>query len=172
MSQVLLGFEQLEAAIERDEDTYTQSQKEEIDARLAQIRAAIENDQVVRSRYTGIRNPLYGADDCIDWSRSDASTWDRAQFHIRCTDWEYQISGQLEALGDYLESIGASAAAEITSSVVDTSRGATELAGDVVPDASNLWDSTPTWVKFAVPLGALAYFFFSLEVSKAYVRKS
>ena len=171
MSQLLQGFAQLEEQIGLDEDRYTQSQQEEIDARLDRIRAAIQNDQLVRSRYTGVRNPLFNADDCIEWSGAGASTWGRTQFHIRCTDWEYRLTAQIGLLRDYLTSIGSHGAAEVADALEVTSERATQHAADVVPDAANIWDSTPTWVKFAVPLGLAAYFFFALETTKAYVRK-
>lgn len=171
MSQLLQGFAALEEELARDDDRYTQTQQEEIDARLVRIRAAIQNNQVVANRWTGIRNPFHGADDCVEWSRADAGAWDRSRFYLNCTTWEYQITAQITELRDYLESIGSLGAAEVADAVADTSAGATEIAGDVVPDTGDLWQNTPLWVKWAVPLGIVAYFVFALETTKAYVRK-
>ena len=171
MSQLLQGFAQLEEQIDLDEDRYTQSQQEEIDARLDRIRAAIQNDQVVRNRYTGLPGALVGAQDCVDWSRSDVGWYGRSQFYLWCTDWEYQVTGQIGLLRDYLTSIGSHDAAEVADALEVTSERQTEHAEEVVPDSGDLWESTPTWVKWAVPLGLAAYFVFALETTKAYVRK-
>lgn len=171
MSQLLQGFAALEEELARDDDRYTQTQQEEIDAHLARIRGAIENDQAVRNRYSGLSGPFLGADDCVEWSRADASAWGRARFYLNCTEWEYQLTAQIGALRDYLTSIGSDDAAEVADALEVTSERQTEHAEEVVPDTGDLWQNTPLWVKWAVPLGIVAYFVFALEATKAYVRK-
>lgn len=180
MSTLVEQTELFTNQVEARMPSLTSEQRRVLGEHIDRIRQALNNDAVVGgapswTAMSGVGLFLQNdAEDCQEWQRAQAvgSTYANTQFWAWCRDWEFGVRQQLVAAADYLESIGEAALAEVADSLADRSQTSGEQADIVVPDKpSDWWTNTPTWVKWAVPIGIAVYAFGVLQVGKAAVRR-
>ena len=112
--------------------------------RDAGVRSAAEQVLAVVGRQEPLGLGRYA--DCNALS-SDTELSGRALFGAACSDWQADLDYSLRALRDALLEVGDGAAAETTESAQDASDNFRRELGGILPDAGDLWDSTPDWVK-------------------------
>lgn len=178
MTTLVQQIEEFSNQVQARMPSKTAEQRRILTEHLEAIHRALGNDAVVGSApaWTGVGLFLQNdAEDCQEWQvgQAQGSTYANSQFWAWCEDWEYQVRQALVGAADYLDSIGEGSLAELADALADRSQTSGEQADIVVPDKpSDWWANTPTWVKWAVPLGIAVYFYGTLQVTKAYASKS
>ena len=180
MSTLVEQTELFANQVEARMPSFTSEQRRVLGEHIDRIRQALNNDAVVGGApsWTGVTAlGLFlqnDAEDCQEWQvgQAQGSSYANTQFWAWCEDWEYGVRQQLVAAADYLDSIGETGLAEVADSLAARSETSSEQADVVVPDKpSDFWANTPTWVKWAVPIGIAVYAFGVLQIGKAAVRR-
>lgn len=119
---------------------------QQLDDHLSGLDAAVADDAAVWGPW--------GAQSCIDWQlgQSQGELGANVNYWAMCDEWEEGVRYQLQALQIFLSANGLTGEAAEAGWLVEQSTTASEQASGVVPDAVDIWQDTPDWIK----LGGLA----------------